>query len=72
MVPGLRSIYRWQGEVCDDPEVLLIIKTVTGKMGQLTEKVTSLHPYDTPEVICLPASGGLGEYLKWVSESVGE
>lgn len=68
VVPGLRSIYRWKGEVCDDPEVLLIIKTQRERMAALAERVEALHPYDTPELIALPVHAGLEAYLGWVRD----
>lgn len=68
VVPGLRSIYRWKGEVCDDPEALLVIKTRRAKTAALAERVQALHPYDTPELIALPVEAGLTGYLGWVRE----
>lgn len=68
VVPGLRSIYRWKGEVCDDPELLLVIKTVRGRMEALSQRVEALHPYDTPELIAIPVQAGLEAYVGWVRE----
>lgn len=70
IVPGLRSIYRWQGEVHDDPEVLLILKTRAERVAELADRVVQLHPYDLPEVIALPVSAGLPAYLQWVGDNV--
>jgi periplasmic divalent cation tolerance protein len=68
IVPAVRSIYRWDGEICDDGESLLIIKTRSDAVERLTEALLKLHPYDTPEVIALPISDGAGNpaYLKWL------
>jgi len=63
VVPAVRSIYRWEGEVQTDDEALLVI-------AALTERVQALHPYDVPEVLALPASGGSAAYLDWVGEAV--
>jgi len=72
LVPGVRSIYRWEGEVQDDAEVLLVIKTAAGRLGAVVERVTALHPYDVPEVLALPAGGGSAAYLEWVVAESGE
>lgn len=70
LVPGLRSIYRWQGQVCDDGESLLVIKTRAARLDALTAAIREHHPYDVPEVIALPlAPGGNADYLAWL---VGE
>jgi periplasmic divalent cation tolerance protein len=71
LVPGLRSVYRWKGELCDDPEVLLMIKTTRGMAPSLAERVAQLHPYDTPEVIALPVQAGLLPYVQWVRAMTG-
>lgn len=70
VVPGVRSIYRWKGEVQDDGEVLLVIKTVAARLDALVERVNALHSYDLPEVLALPAVGGSAPYLAWVVEEV--
>lgn len=73
IVPGLRSIYRWQGEVHDEAEVLIVLKTVEARVAAVIERVPQLHPYDVPEVLVLPVEAGSGAYLEWVrQESSGE
>lgn len=66
LIPGIRSFYRWQGQVQDDDEVLLVIKTGSDRCEALAERVRELHPYDLPEVLALPAVGGSRAYLDWV------
>jgi periplasmic divalent cation tolerance protein len=66
----VRSIYRWEGEVQDDAEVLLVIKTVAERLDALVERVNALHSYDLPEVLALPAAGGSAPYLAWVGREV--
>ena len=66
VVPGIRSFYRWEGEVQNDPEVLLIVKTRADRCSALAARVDELHPYDLPEVLELPAAGGSRAYLDWV------
>lgn len=69
ILPTVRSIYLWQGEVCDDPEALLVIKTRAELFSRLRLRVVELHPYDVPEVIALPVVDGHQPYLSWLDES---
>ncbi|TBH20598.1 divalent-cation tolerance protein CutA [Thermus thermamylovorans] len=71
LVPGLTSIYRWQGEVVEDQEVLLIVKTTTFAFPRLRERVLALHPYGVPEILALPVAEGHQAYLDWLRENVG-
>ena len=66
IVPGLRSIYRWQGTIEDAGEYLLLIKTTTGRLEALQARLPSLHPYELPELVAVEAVGGLPTYLDWV------
>jgi periplasmic divalent cation tolerance protein len=66
VVPGLRSIYRWEGEVVDEPEVLLVVKTTRARFDALRDRVLALHPYQVPEVLALPVEAGSAAYLAWV------
>lgn len=69
LIPGLRSIYRWEGKVCNEPEVLMVIKTRISLFGALEKRVRALHSYDTPEVIGWPLAAGSHPYLDWVLAS---
>ena len=66
IVPGIFSIYRWQGKVEREPEVLLVIKTRRALVEDLTRRVRELHPYTVPEVIALPVAAGSEAYLNWL------
>lgn len=66
ILPGVKSIYRWQDKVEEDAELLLVIKTRAKLLDRLTDKVMTLHPYDLPEVMALPVVGGSAAYLLWV------
>jgi periplasmic divalent cation tolerance protein len=66
VVPGVRSIYRWQGALQEDAEVLLVLKTGAERCAALAARVKDLHPYELPEVLELPATGGSEAYLGWV------
>lgn len=68
VIPGLSSIYRWEGAIQQDPEVLLLIKTTADRLDSLVATVRRLHPYDLPEIIALPITAGLPDYLNWVSQ----
>lgn len=70
LMPGLTSVYRWEGRIRHDSEVLLLIKTVEAHVEVLTERLRRLHPYDVPEIIALPIVSGSSDYLNWVSECV--
>lgn len=69
IVPGLRSIYRWEGKTCDDPELLLVVKTRRACFEALERRVRELHPYTVPEVIALPVVEGSAPYLDWLAAS---
>ncbi|KAL2340014.1 hypothetical protein Fmac_007954 [Flemingia macrophylla] len=72
MVPGIESVYQWDGKIQTDSEELLIIKTRQSLLEALTEHVKSNHQYDVPEVISLPITGGNLKYLEWIKESTKE
>lgn len=66
----VHSTYRWQGAVQDEPEVLLVIKTVSARYPELEMRLKSLHPYEVPEIIALPVAAGSAEYLAWLEGAV--
>ena len=70
VVAGLRSIYRWEGKVCDDAEALLILKTTRDRFEALRDEVLRRHPYQVPEVVALPVEAGSAGYLDWVRAQV--
>jgi periplasmic divalent cation tolerance protein len=70
VVPGIRSIYRWEGAVHDEPEALLVLKTVRRLVPALKERLPQLHPYQVPELLVLPVEDGLGPYLEWIGANV--
>jgi periplasmic divalent cation tolerance protein len=69
IVPGLRSIYWWQGKVEDEPEVLCIMKTRTTLFEPLRDRVQELHSYEVEEIIALPIMAGNPPYLDWIKEN---
>jgi periplasmic divalent cation tolerance protein len=68
IIPKLRSIYMWKGQLCDDTEELLVIKTRTARLDELTAAVKDLHPYEVPECIALPIEAGSYDYLEWLAK----
>jgi len=68
VLPGLISIYRWEGNVEQDPEALMLIKTTRTAFPSLRDALAEAHPYDVPEIIAAPIDEGLGEYLRWVRD----
>ena len=69
LVPGLTSIYRWQGTLRREPEYLLLIKTTAARFTQVHERIRALHPYEVPEIIALPIRDGDPAYLNWLTEN---
>lgn len=67
---GARSIYRWEGKVVDEPEVLLVLKTSREIFPRLRDRLLALHPYEVPEVIAIPVEEGSAAYLRWIEESL--
>ena len=66
VVPGLTSLYRWQGEIQRDHEVLLLIKTEADRFDAVCGTIRSYHPYELPEILAVEAVAGLPAYLDWV------
>ncbi len=70
LLSGVTSIYRWEGQVQEDAETLLICKTRRACLAALQREIQDVHPYQVPEIIALPVVAGLETYLNWVGESV--
>jgi periplasmic divalent cation tolerance protein len=70
VLPVIRSIYRWEGEIHDDAEAMLVLKTERRLVPALKERLPGMHPYQVPELLVLPVEDGLGPYLDWVAASV--
>ncbi len=70
LIDGAHSIYRWEGEVVESSETMMMIKTVGKKYRQLEKRVEELHSYDNPEIIAQEIYTGSRTYLRWLNESV--
>lgn len=68
-IPGVRSMYLWDGQVRDDAEVLLVIKTRQALYQALEAGIRARHPYEVPEIIGLPVTAGAAPYLDWVKQA---
>lgn len=71
IIPGVRSVYRWQGKICDEEELLLLIKTTAARFEEVRRLIRSLHTYQVPEVISLPIGAADRDYISWLCEQVG-
>ena len=67
LVSGARSIYRWQGKISDEREVLILLKTRSARIDALRNAFTELHPYKVPELLVLSVDTGLEKYLEWIN-----
>lgn len=72
IVPGLISCYRWQGEIHQENELLLLIKTAARKYAQLEKEIKMIHSYSVPEIIAVPVSDVSPAYLDWILENTGD
>jgi periplasmic divalent cation tolerance protein len=69
IVPGIRSVYRWEGKVCDETEFLLLIKSTAERFDAINARIHRLHTYHVPEVIAVPITAGDPAYLQWIRNS---
>jgi periplasmic divalent cation tolerance protein len=70
ILDNMNSFYKWQGEIQDDTEVVIIAKTTEDRVPALIEKVKALHSYDCPCIVAIPVSGGNQAFLDWVAAEV--
>jgi periplasmic divalent cation tolerance protein len=71
VVPGVASVFRWEGRVDHAAEDLLLMKTTRATVPRLRERIAALHPYSVPEMLVFAAVDGLDAYLRWVGDAVG-
>lgn len=70
IVPGLRSVYRWQGNICRDTEFLLVIKTLASEYAQVEATIQELHNYELPEIVAFEVCRGEPGFLQWIGASL--
>ena len=68
LLPGARSLYRWQGKIADEKETVILLKTRSARVDALQEAFKELHPYKVPEMLALSVDTGLGKYIDWINE----
>lgn len=66
IIPGMTSIYHWQGERHRDAEVVMIIKTRSSLANRVVSEIRSLHPYANPALLVIPVEGGSGDFISWI------
>lgn len=72
LLPAMRSVYRWQGQIEQAQEVQLLIKTCADRLEALTTAIQQEHPYELPEIIAISPSAGLPAYLEWIRAQTRE
>lgn len=70
ILPEMESVYRWEGKIERQSEVLLLAKTTTAKFAELEREVRALHSYETPEIIAVPIVASSSPYLEWLIDSL--
>ena len=70
ILPEMESVYRWEGKIERQAEILILAKTTRSKFEELEREVRALHSYETPEIIALPVVAGSASYLAWLSDAV--
>ncbi len=68
LLPAVRSFYQWEGEVADEAETLMLIKTTRARYAELERVIIAEHPYELPELIAVPIERGFERYLVWVED----
>ena len=72
IVPAIRSIYRWEGKICDERELLLIIKSSEEQFEAIRTRIRALHTYQVPEIVSLPIRAGDPDYLRWLGQMTSD
>lgn len=72
VVDRVTSVYRWEGEVCEEAEALGILKTTAARSAAVERRIRELHPYAVPEVLFIPVAAGSPPYIDWVTEQVND
>lgn len=72
ILPGIQSVYQWQGKIEHDPELLLVIKTRRDGFASLEQAIRQHHPYELPEVIAVTIEDASAAYLAWIDQSMGK
>ncbi len=71
IISGVRSLYRWKGEICDEAEEVLLMETDDDRIAEKIARIAALHPYEVPKVLALEPTDGPAPYLDWVRQHSG-
>ena len=71
IIPGVQSVFFWEGKLTSAEEVLCLMKTTHGRFVQLQDRIKALHSYEVPEIVCVTIEEASLAYEKWVDESIG-
>ena len=72
LLGSIQSVYWWDGKLCEDEEVALVLKTSNDRKNELIARVCDLHSYETPCVVCLPIADGNPDFLNWIAAETAE
>ena len=67
IIPNVESVYRWKGNIEEDNEYILIARTIDDNVEKTIHRIKQIHTYDLPDIVVLPVTGGLKDYLDYVS-----
>lgn len=67
IIPGVRSVYRWKGRICNDSEYLLVVKTMASEFEAVRAAIRELHTYELPEILAFPVAQGDSAFLDWIA-----
>lgn len=70
IIPGVRSMYWWEGKIARANEAMLVVKTTRNQYRRLERKILELHPYEVPEIIAIPLVAGSPQYIEWIKREV--
>ena len=71
LIPNVVSIYRWEGKLAKEGEVIVLLKTASARLAELLDRLVVLHPYNVPEIVSMPVAGVFPPYTRWVLDSTG-
>jgi periplasmic divalent cation tolerance protein len=71
IIENVTSVYKWEGRIEEDAELLLVIKTQDSRLQELMDRISEIHPYDVPEILSWPVQKGSKAYLEWVVAETG-
>jgi periplasmic divalent cation tolerance protein len=71
IIPGVTSLFYWEGKLCQEKEAMILIKTAQGKSTEIKNKIKRIHSYEIPEMLFFRVDAGEKKYLQWVSRMVG-